>query len=299
MLACVPVRAKELPPLTLPAELETVHSLEVNGLDRQYRVLAPPVNDGSPLPLVLVFHGGGMTSKMMAQWTWFHEEASRQGYLVAYLDGTRVLWFFGIWNVGSEPPQTAAEKKGIDDVAYVRAVIGDLRKQYNIDPRRIYATGVSLGGMFSYHLACTMPDTFAAIAVVAGSMTTARCAPNSPVAVMVIHGVEDQNVTISGERGKHTAKDHVWPPVRRGLQFWSRKNGCAGVPQETFRSGEAACWSYGPCASDMGLEYCAVRGGHHWPGQGKPMEWQKAAGDRITNFPANDWILSFFGANAK
>lgn len=291
--------AAAVDPSSPEAQLENVQTIEVNGLERTYRVFVPPNSGNAPLPLVMVFHGGGMTSMPMAKFTGIHEVAAREGFMVVYADGTRTMGLFGTWNVGEAVPQVDAEKKGIDDVAFVRALLEKLKSQYRIDPDRIYATGVSLGGMFSYHLACTMSDTFAAVAVVAGAMTTANCTPTSPVAILVIHGIDDQNVPVSGGRGKSTSKDRSWPPVSRGLEFWSHENGCQGNRDEIFKGTGSTCWTYGPCSSKRPVEYCAVEGGHQWPGQAKPMMWQRLSNIKISTFPASERILEFFKANPK
>ena len=282
-----------------PPQLKDVQKIQVGGLERTYRVFVPPTSGTTPLPLVMVFHGGGMTSMPMAKWTAIHDVAAREGFMVVYADGTRTLGLFGTWNVGSATPQVDAEKKGIDDVAFVRALIEKLRTEHRIDPRRIYATGVSLGGMFSYHLACSMSETFAAVAVVAGGMTTAKCNPVSPVAILVIHGIDDQHVPVAGGRGRHTSKNRSWPAVSKGLEFWGKENGCQGNRKEIFHKADATCWTFGPCSSKRPVEYCSVEGGHHWPGQGKRMLWQKLINEQISSFPASERIWAFFKANPK
>ncbi len=283
----------------LPTSLAKEHSIRAGGLDRTYRLFVPQPAGTEPLPVVFAFHGGGMTSQSMAEWTGIYQIAARERFMVVYPDGTRVGPFGGVWNVGSPTPQTQAEKEGVDDVEFIRVLLDRLKREYRIDPRRIYATGVSLGGMFSYYLACSMSKTFAAVAVVAGSMTVGDCAAEAPVAIWAIHGLDDTFVTVTGARARHTAPGHVWAPVSRGLEFWSRRNGCQEVRTESFRGTGASCWTYGPCSTGRPVEFCSVEGGHHWPGQVQPMEWQRWTGQGISDFPASERIWAFFKSNPR
>ena len=72
-----------------------------------------------------------------------------------------------------------------------------------MDPRRVYAAGMSNGAMMSYRLACERADRFAAIGPVAGLMAeklAASCAPSQPVAVLSFVGTEDPLVPFQGAR---------------------------------------------------------------------------------------------------
>ena len=92
---------------------------------------------------------------------------------MAYPDGAGRRW--------NDGRAVGAER---DDVGFVRALIDSLERELEIDPRRVYATGISNGGMFAHRLACELPGVLAAIAPVAGALPAAlaeRCgAARSP-----------------------------------------------------------------------------------------------------------------------
>jgi poly(3-hydroxybutyrate) depolymerase len=69
------------------------HSIAVGGLTRTY-LLHVPANlpPGKPVPLVLVFHGGGGHDWTMPGFTHFDELADREGFVVAYPDGANRNW---------------------------------------------------------------------------------------------------------------------------------------------------------------------------------------------------------------
>ncbi len=112
----------------------------------------------TPLPLLLVFHGAGGRAAGIAVHTGLTAagHASR-GYAVVYPAGISRRWNDG-----------RSVNAGPDDVAFVRLLIDSLTRALPVDPKRIYATGISNGAGLAYRLACDLPGTFAAIAPVAG-----------------------------------------------------------------------------------------------------------------------------------
>ena len=84
-----------------------------------------------------------------------------------------------------------------NDLGFIDALINELSTTYNIDTNRIYAAGFSLGGFFSFELACQYSDTFAAIAPVSGVMTPAMaadCLPERPIPILQTHGTADEQL---------------------------------------------------------------------------------------------------------
>ena len=291
---CVAVVACSPSGHSLPVQLEKEHTVTVDNTERTYRLFVPAsYKPDVPSPLVLVFHGGGMTSEMMADGTQFDLVAEQHNFIVAFPEGIKRLWYNIV-------PVEFANDKSIDDIAFVRAMLKQIESQYSIDPKRIYATGVSLGGILSYKLACRMADTFAAVAPVSASMTTTDCHPASPVAVLHIHAEDDQNIPFTGGRGRNTARGNSFPPVTDGLEFWRKENGCQEKRDEISKAAESECWAYTGCASKKPVDLCMVEGGHQWPGQYKRALFQILAGVEVAkNFPASEKIWDFFEANPK
>lgn len=141
------------------------------------------------MPLVLVFHGGGGHPATMPNFTHFDSLADHKKFLVAYPES-----FNKSWN----------DTRGLspaDDVGFIRALIAELQRTHNTDPKRTYAAGISNGGFFSNRLACDLTDKLAAIAAVAATMPETLvpvCKPSVPISVMLIHGSKDPLVHIDG-----------------------------------------------------------------------------------------------------
>lgn len=241
-------------------------TVTVHGVERSYIIHIPP-NATQPTPLVMIFHGGGGHPEGFARKIGMDDLADQHGFIAVYPAGAvRASGRGSTWNVGgSVSPSTA------DDVAFVQAILSDLERTLPIDHARIYATGVSMGGVFSYRLACELSDTFAAIAPVAATMVEPSCHPDSPVAVLHIHGADDDRIPINGGHGDMTATNRSWPAPREGISSWSRFDDCAGQ-QVTSDEGSASCTTYGQCHATV--EYCVMAGfGHGWPGGASERIW--------------------------
>ena len=289
----------------LPPSFKTV-ALTHGGRERSYVVYLPPnlqakLQNREPAPLVLVFHGGGGHAAGIARTTNLHQIADRQGFIAVYPNGTGAQGGRRLsWNAGSSPPQGYAEHQNVDDVGFVRTLLRQLQQTYPIDSRRIYATGFSKGGMLAYRLACEMADQFAAIAPVGGTLTYAQCQPARPVALLHIHGSNDQSVPFEGGRGAYSARMARYPSVLQNLDRWRQRNQCDAKPVQARVTSDTQRYTYQDCKTGGEVSYYLVRdGGHAWPGSElKPR--QQAQGIRTSQqFKASEEIWKFFAAHAK
>src|SRR5262249_32313417 len=152
----------------------------VGGTTRRYLVHVPPgLGKTSRAPLVLAFHGGGGRARGMPRLTGLDAVSDRHGFLLVYPDGLQREWNDG------------RRKSGVDDVAFIAALVKELAARYPIDPDRVFSTGMSNGAFFSQTLACRLAGTFAAVASVAstmGELLLPSCRPSRPVSVMFIMG---------------------------------------------------------------------------------------------------------------
>jgi len=144
-------------------------SLLFGGTTRTYLVHVPPrVGEGRPLPLVLAFHGGGGNASGFKAYAGLDTVADREGFLVVYPDGSgRLGRRLLTWNAGGCCGYAAAQN--VDDVGFALAVLRDVARNVLVDPARVYATGHSNGGAFTYLLWAKRGDTFAAFAPVAAA----------------------------------------------------------------------------------------------------------------------------------
>ncbi|MFN2607439.1 MAG: PHB depolymerase family esterase [Acidimicrobiales bacterium] len=140
-------------------------------------------------PLILAFHGGTGTGTAMRRLAALDLRADREGWVVAYPDAIG-----GHWNDGRRAPAIASHRNDVDDIAFAAALVDHLVATAGVDPDRVYATGMSNGGMLCHRLAAERPDLVAAIAPVAGlapEPLVAAGPPRRPVPVLVVHGTAD------------------------------------------------------------------------------------------------------------
>jgi polyhydroxybutyrate depolymerase len=279
--------------------------LTVNGLKRTYLVHVPKSYDGSqPYPVVLVFHGGGSNAKQAILSFGLNETADRDNFIAVYPNGTG--WTIQgyevfVWNGGSrQPGGTSSDIAKVDDVGFTKALLDDLAKVVRTDEKRIYATGLSGGGIMVYRLASELSDRIAAIAPVAAVMGTAKIRLSRPVSVMHFHGTEDQAVPFNGGKGKLDTSGTNFYSVEYSIQSWVKANGCnrqptiETLPNKVDDGTKVIRKSYG-----NGKEYSEVvlikieGGGHTWPGRDFGPELE-ILGKSTKDISANDLMWEFF-----
>jgi len=244
---------------------DSTQSLTFAGRERAYLAHLPTAIGNSPLPLVIVLHGGGGNAESAARMTQMSPLADKENFIVVYPDGTgRLDDKLLTWNSGNCCGY--ALDNHADDVGFIRALIEKLARNYPIDARRVYATGISNGGMMSYRLACELSDKLAAIAPVAGALNV-ECKPTQSVSIIAFHGTNDQNVPYNGGVGTKSIAPHPREDksVAFALAFWSQFDKCAPTPSRDER-GNIVHDTYSNCANGAGVELYTIKGGGHaWP----------------------------------
>ena len=213
-----------------------------------------------PLPVILAFHGGGGGPFSFDSLTQFSEKATAQGFIVVYPKSYK-----GGWNASEEGG--SGPKGKIDDVAFVSAIIDDLSLLFRLNPQRIFATGFSSGGMFTYRLAVELSERVAAIAVVASSLGVLDMKPKRPVPLLHIHGTHDRLVPFSGGCNVGGSKSTGQAGGPRTIARWIEWNGLTGVFPIVQRQGKLTFMTYQSTSSRAYVVVCIVEGlGHQWPG---------------------------------
>jgi polyhydroxybutyrate depolymerase len=160
-------------------------AITVDGMERTFVTYVPVINDINYKPAVVIsLHGGFGDGKQMMEYADFKPVADQEKFIIVCPDGIRKSW-----NDGRE---TKANKKGVDDVKFLDALITYMIKTYHADATKVYVTGMSNGGFMASRLACEIPQRIAAIAVVGASMDRyVDYEPKHPMPVMYIQGTAD------------------------------------------------------------------------------------------------------------
>ncbi len=287
-------------------------SFEYDGLERTFHIHAPPFHDESvKQPLVIALHGRGGTGESMVYITrkGFNRLADNEGFIVAYPDGIELNWNDGRMD---EKAKDRAHRENIDDVGFISALIDSMIKDYNVDPKRVYITGISNGAIMAYRLACELSHKIAAIAPVDGNiphLLLYECSPRMPVSVLAINNVNDPLVPYEG--------GNIYSSIRRldlgkvlsvaeSIGFWVNRNQCSTVPVVTEEpdldpgDGTRVTRTEYTNSTD-GTEvvlYSVDGGGHTWPGGVQYLPaW--IIGKTSRDFDANEVIWSFFKKHSR
>jgi polyhydroxybutyrate depolymerase len=257
---------------------------------RTFQIHVPPGLDPSqPAPLVFAFHGGGENAWQFEQFAHIHDKSDSSGFILVEADGTPALGpsaipppspdagiVLEVWNAGNCCEYAAQVNANVDDVGFVSAMIDTVEAQTCIDPKRVFATGFSNGGMLSHRLACQLSDRIASIVAVSGGsgatdydMTPPEalfdCNPGRPVPVLHIHGTEDACYPFDGGWGPLSLV--TFEPVMTTIQGWVQRNGCRDAGPTTVYTNDAATCELYPCPAEGQVELCTIAGcGHYWPG---------------------------------
>jgi polyhydroxybutyrate depolymerase len=269
----------------------------VDGRLRSYIVHVPPNYDrAKPTPIVLAFHGAWMNGPLMASFSGLNAKADAAGFVVAYPNGLGFGEAMGFFNAFYKPAPPG-EEGAADDVAFTAHLLDDLATVLTMDPKRVFATGMSNGGMMCHRLAAELPDRIAAIAPVAGTVATVGFKPKKPVSVLHIHGTADTLVPFDGpERSKLGIVG--FKSVDATIKIWVEANGCPADPKvtilpDTAKDGTTVTRKvYGPGKNGAEVVLIEVtEGGHTWPGRPPPL---KRLGKSTNNVAANDLLWDFF-----
>ena len=272
--------------------------IAVGGRDRWFLVDLPPGYDAKTShPLVVDFHGGGGSPESARRQTAFARVAGPAGAIVVYPAGSGQLGARRLLTWNTETCCGYAARARIDEAAFVRAMLDTLEAAYAVDAKRVYATGLSNGGMMTYLVGCRLSDRFAAIAVVSGELTV-DCRPSRPVSVLVIHGTADENLPYDGGVGRKALDRHDVRPVSYALETWRARDRCdAAAKSAGLAKSPAVTHTAWSCADGTVVELYAIEGGGHaWPGGERMSNMLDAPSSALD---ATRTIWDFFAAHPR
>jgi polyhydroxybutyrate depolymerase len=283
-----------------PESAETASEyLMVGGVNRHYLMVVPSSKDwAQAFPVVFVFHPKNTDAALIEHGLAFPELAQQRRFIAVFPDGLDHQW-----NGGREKAASAASESS-DDVAFVAAILDSVGSRYRIDPKRIYATGISNGAIFCYTLAARMSDRIAAIGPVAGAVGISipeKFTPAQPVSVIAFNGTDDTYVPYRG----YPDPDAGLLSCPDSIAFWVKADGCSEKPEITPlpRVGPDDGTNVVRYAFENGAHHSAVvsyviaHGGHTWPGQRSVPNDPK--GRSTMSVDATKEILDFFDQHPK
>ena len=276
--------------------------LTVDSRQRTYLLHVPASYSADrPVPLILSLHGRLGDGKGQARLSGFDALSDEHGFLVVYPDGLERSWADGR---GATP----SDKQHVNDVHFLSELITRLQSDYNIDPARIYANGMSNGGFMTARLACDLSDRIAAVAIVAASIsapTANSCHPARPISVLILQGTTDPLVPFDGGAlGRNGDRGEVLSHQAAVEKFVALDH-CPGAPKtqhlpDTASDNTSVDVSLftGCSAGTEVASYEIVNGGHAWPG-GLAYLPANVIGITSRNLDASSIIYAFYLAHPR
>ena len=230
-----------------------------NGEEREYFLYVPDsYNENTEYPVLLNFHGFGGNAKDYINYeSDFRDIAAQEGVILVYPQGS-LLSGFSHWNAA---PMAEDNKSNTDDIGFIELLIRNLQQDLSVDPNRIYATGFSNGGMFSYALGCFTEGLIAGVAAVSGlQLNLEDCSPSHPISVLIAHSTTDDVIPYTGSSDVASVDETV--------SFWRTANQTSSEAKESRHNlGDETVWIYtytgGTNGSEV-LHYKVDNGMHMW-----------------------------------
>lgn len=221
-----------------------------NGNNREFLIYIPNnYSNSKNYPLIFNLHGNGGTRE--------GQQANARFDLIADTADLIIITpqAIGQWNA--------------NDLEFFEFLIDELSRDYSVAEERVYACGFSLGGYFSFEIACQLSNRFAAIASIAGAMTVDqvnRCAPTQAIPILQIHGTQDPIV------GYSTAEDIVdlWVGLNQ-CDSNTVENDLADLSPNDGSTVKSFLFENDSTETAV-LHYRVIGGGHDWPGSSGNMD---------------------------
>lgn len=290
LAGCTPGPQPTPPAETFPPG-SSAHTLEHDGLDRSYRVYVPTTLTEGPSTVVLMLHGGfGSAEQAELAYGW-DAAAEELGWVIVYPEGVRRSWNGG-------DCCGAAAARDLDDVGFIEAVVAEVSAGIEVDSQRIFAAGMSNGGIMAYRLACES-DLVAAIGVVSGTMLV-DCDPPGQVSVMHIHGALDESLPPDGSPGGGT-QTIDGPPLSDVVSHWLQVDGCGRPVASEWGDPLVTAFGTNECADQTAVVYLEIQdAGHQWPGARSSEIRDELGGDPpSTRLDATAELAAFFAAHPR
>jgi len=217
-----------------------IEDFKVGTSTRQMLVYAPSGIEPN-CPLMISMHGMNQDinyQKNQAKWELVAKE---NNFVVVYPAGIGNSW----------------DISGTRDTDFILAIIDEMSKRYGIDRERVYLSGFSMGGMFTYHAATKIADKIAAFAPVSGYlMGGPNTSSSRPIPIIHTHGIADDVVAFSG--------------VQRCMDAWIARNKCPKTAQITqpypadkaSKNGTRYYW--GPGTDSVEIVLLSIKSVGHW-----------------------------------
>lgn len=229
--------------VAMAAEFDGLKSIQTGGVNRQYYLYVPN-NITDNRPLIISCHGMNQDYNYQKQQTQWPSLADTANFVVVYPVGIAG----SAWSVAFD---TGWDIDGMSDVNFMLDIISEMKEEYNIDETRVYFSGFSLGGAFTYYMMNKAADKIAAFGPISGyNLMGANTSTSRPVPICHVHGTADDIMPYSG--------------IKDNMKKYAQAMNCNMTPEEETGSGYSMVrYKDGDCETEVILY--SVNGRGHEP----------------------------------
>ena len=244
--------------------------INVDGLNRTYILVLPDNFDPAveSLPVVMWAHGGGGKAWMGMEWEAdFRPMVNSNRFIAVYPQAWPDFEQCNCWGYDLGFGETNGNYQ--IDLDFIDALINELVDVRGADRDRMYFGGYSMGGSFTWDVACEMSDRIAAVAPVAASMwysTFDNCDAALPTAVCHILGTNDFYAPYEGGWVPSAAEQHA---------FWVQKNQSNPTPETVNLGGGVTRFTWMEGEACHSVQHFRIQnGGHDHPPYTAEVVWE-------------------------
>jgi poly(hydroxyalkanoate) depolymerase family esterase len=258
---------------------------------RHYRVYRPPgLSPGEQVPLVVMLHGCGQDAKGFAVSTRMNRVAAREGFLVLYLEQSRLANAHACWNWFDTDSGRAYGEAGL-----IMKAIDQAGLLYAVDRGRVAVVGLSAGASMAALLATRHPDRFKAVVMHSG--VAPGTAHSSMTAIGAMQGRRATELPVRPGRNAEAAPVPVWPPLlvihggadhvvsvknaRAAAQAWAAASDALAEKPRTVQRGKRHAMEVTDflCGGRPVVQLIEVAGlGHAWSGGAASQAYSDSSG---------------------
>lgn len=278
---------------------------------RDLVIVRPHKVKSIPAPVVFVLHGGGGSAEKMYKQLDLTKWAKRDGVVVVYPSAREHHW-----NDGRKGGVDLFKGPVPDDVAYLRALLKDLKRRGIAQTGPAWLMGVSNGGMMTQTLMCKAPDIFRAAVSMIGNLPEAHkdCKPVPARSILLINSDRDPLVPWAGGQVGFRKNRGLVLSTMQSFDFWRKANGCDGPVKisnlaNTYLADKTRPVRYNATRCEAGhrVELIRVKGAGHSvpmptglrykPGTRRYKKRERMLGHFNHDFDSRDMAWAFFKSN--
>jgi polyhydroxybutyrate depolymerase len=300
-------------PLYSSAAEAVKEKITVKGIEREFYIYKPARSLPGSRPLLFVLHGGTGSAEQILFKTKageLRQLAEKEGFLLVYPNGTpdEPGSKRHHWNDGRQIARWEAMAAGHDDLVFFEAMIDLFTKREGADPKRVYAVGISNGGMMSLRLALDLPQRFAAVCSIAANLPVNLKDRQvaTPVSILIMNGTDDKLMPYKG--GYIIGQPNMGQVLsaRDTALFWANANQCRQESETALLADlqpedgtKVTRLVYPNCLKGAEvILYSIENGGHTWP-NGEQYLPERLVGKVSRDLDANQTLWEFFKTKSK